>query len=82
MNKIRFFRYTGEQFAAEDRKIIADKWQNEWLLTSRVNLLGELLRLAIIIEGKGKLVIVHTSSKIWLVDPKKGILKLEDGLMI
>ena len=82
MNKIRFFRHTGEQFAAEDRKITADKWQNEWLLASRVNLLGELLRLATTTEGKGKPVTVHTSSKIRSVDPKKGTLELEDGSMI
>ena len=82
MNNIRFFRHTGEQFSHEDRKATACKWQNEWLLASRINLLGELLRLATTTEGKGKPVTVHTSNKIQSVDPEKGTIELEEGSVI
>ncbi|KIW40331.1 uncharacterized protein PV06_07538 [Exophiala oligosperma] len=79
MNNIRFFKHTGDQFGHEDRKLTAGRWQNEWLLASRVELLGGLLQLATTVEGKGDPAIIHLSSKIRAVDPEEATIELEDG---
>lgn len=79
MNNIRFLKHTGEQFAHEDRKLTAGRWQNEWLLASRIELLGGLLALATTAESRGDPVTIHPSCKLRTVDPEEATIELEDG---
>ena len=78
MDAIRFFKHTGEVFSKEDRKASAHKWQNQWFLTSRIELHSELLRLATSPDGEGEPAKIQTSCGVMSVDVD-GSVVLSDG---
>ncbi|KAH8726889.1 hypothetical protein GQ44DRAFT_825459 [Phaeosphaeriaceae sp. PMI808] len=69
----------GRELFSVDLDAQAGRWQHPWQLAHRVNLHNELKRLASCEEGKGKPAVLRTRCKVVDVDPKEGIVTLEDG---
>jgi 2-polyprenyl-6-methoxyphenol hydroxylase-like FAD-dependent oxidoreductase len=82
LEQIRLVKQSGELLSTTDIAKTAGRWQNKWFLAHRAHLHKHLKEVATSIDGKGRPVLVHTSSKVAKADPHRGTIVLLDGTQI
>jgi 2-polyprenyl-6-methoxyphenol hydroxylase-like FAD-dependent oxidoreductase len=79
LQQIRLVNQSGELLSTTDIAKTAGRWQNNWFCAHRVHLHKHLKKVATSADGKGRPVLVHTSSKVAKADPHTGTIVLPDG---
>jgi 2-polyprenyl-6-methoxyphenol hydroxylase-like FAD-dependent oxidoreductase len=69
----------GKQLFSIDLEQGAGRWEHPWQLAHRVSLHSELKRMATCEEGQGTPAVLRLRSKVVDVDPKEGVVTLENG---
>jgi 2-polyprenyl-6-methoxyphenol hydroxylase-like FAD-dependent oxidoreductase len=72
----------GKEMFSVDLERDEGRWQHPWQLAHRVSLHSELKRLATCDEGVGKPAVPRLRSRVVDVDPKAGVVVLDDGRRI
>jgi 2-polyprenyl-6-methoxyphenol hydroxylase-like FAD-dependent oxidoreductase len=69
----------GQEMFSVDLEKDAGRWQHPWQLAHRVTLHNELKRMATCEEGAGKPAVLRLRARVVDVDPKAGVVVLENG---